>query len=1029
VLDPIQVRERVARYLEDRIEPGIVQSRLPASVSAWAAPGEPVPFAHAAAQDYIPVQRGHRWGAPWSTSWFRIQARLPAELRDKALEVVVDLGFIDAQVGFQAEGLAYDRHGVVIKGVNPRSRWVPAHTATDEDGNVEVFVEAAGNPAILRWGTGFLEFGPTELGRPRTAGGEPSYSLGEVELVHRNGDVAELAQDLRVLAELEAELPEQSARRWSILAALQRALDALDPSDIPGTAPRARRLTRSCLDVPAEPSAHILSAVGHAHIDSAWLWPFRETRRKVARTVANVLELMDSDPELVYAMSSAQQFAWLKEDHPALFERVRQRVAEGRFIPVGGMWVEADTNMPSGESLVRQFLEGSRFFEDEFGLSRTDIVWLPDSFGYSAALPQIIRGVGAHRFLTQKISWNSTNRFPHHTFWWEGIDGSRVFTHFPSADTYNSQLLGAEVAHAARNFADKDVSSRSLIPFGFGDGGGGPTREMLARARRLHDLEGSPRVKIEPPSRFFDEAERELSDGPSWVGELYLEFHRGVLTTQAATKRGNRACEALFREAELWCSQAALRAAAPYPYDALRTLWRRFLLLQFHDVLPGSSIAWVHDDAEREYAQIASSLQQLVEKALSRLAGASAGPTYGPMRANASPFPRFGVAAHSIGAATPVETDASAEPDPVSGGIRIRNGAIDAVVGLAGTVLSLVSIPQDRELVPRGTELGELQLFVDTPNRWDAWDIDETPQTPTLRWDSIEAPEHGVDSRGAWVRTTFRVGDSKVQQSIRLDHGSNLLSFTTEADWNERETLLKAAFPLSVATDRWAAETQFGHVYRPTTANTSWEAAKFEACAHRWVHLGEPGFGIAVVNSTNYGHDVRRLLAVDGEPCTAVRISLLRGPNFPDPAADRGTHLLHYGIVPDAQITDAVEWGHALGDALRAVGSCASVAALATASPGNVVIDTVKLAEDRSGDVIVRLYESAGTRTRATLHFDVSVSEAWSADLLERDLGETLAAEPDHGDVHVTLRPFQVLTIRATPLPVEAAEQNEEAND
>jgi alpha-mannosidase len=1030
VLDPAHIRERVARFLAQRIEPAIVSGRMGVPVSAWNAPGEPVPFAHAVTQDYAPVARGYRWGAPWSTTWFRIRAAVPAPLREPPPELVADLGFADAQVGFQAEGLAYDSRGTVIKGVNPRSRWVPLAEAIDGDGNAEVYIEAAGNPAILTWGMGLLEFAPTELGDPRTAGTEPAYSLGRVEIVRRNADVAELAHDLRVLWELERELPEQSARRWSILETLRRALDALNPADIAGTACHARELTARALAVPAEPSAHALSAIGHSHIDSAWLWPFRETRRKVARTVANVLQLMDTDPDLRYAMSSAQHFAWLKEDHPALFGRVRRRVEQGRFVPVGGMWVESDTNMPSGESLVRQFLEGARFFRDEFGLAGTSIVWLPDSFGYSAALPQIITGTGAHRFLTQKISWNATNRFPHHTFWWEGIDGSRVLTHFPSADMYNSQLLGAEVWHAARNFADKDITNRSLLPFGFGDGGGGPTREMLARARRLRDVEGSPRVQIESPEKFFDQTESELESAPSWVGELYLEFHRGVLTSQAATKRGNRACEALFREAELWSSQAAIRAGAPYPYEEFQHLWRRFLLLQFHDVLPGSSIAWVHDEAEREYGAIVTALEQTIGRALARLGdrGTEASPSE-PLVANASPFSRSGVPAHSIGVAVAAADRATAGPDGPSGGVRLRNGAIEARIDTAGAVVSLVSLPQDREIVPHGARLGELQLFADTPNRWDAWDVDEAPPAAGRPWDSIGRPEHGIDSRGAWVHTILSTARSRVTQTIRLDHGATMLAFTTEADWNERETLLKVSYPLSVAAERWAAETQFGHVYRPTTANTSWEAAKFEACAHRWVHVGEPGFGVAVVNSASYGHEVRHRPPVGGDPCTVVRISLLRGPNFPDPGADHGHHVLSYGIAPGSDISDAVASGYALGDAARPTQALVPVSALATSDVRNVVIDTVKLAEDRSGDLILRVYEAAGMRTSCTVHFGISVSRARLVDLLERDVYDVSTRGSDQRDVQLTLRPFQIATIRVTPLAAEQHSRNGEAND
>ena len=372
------------------------------------------------------------------------------------------------------------------------------------------------------------------------------------------------------------------------------------------------------LRAPARASAHRLSAVGHAHIDSAWLWPVRETIRKVARTTANVTDLMDRHPDLLYAMSSAQQYAWLRDVRPEVFARVADRVKAGKFVPVGGMWVESDTNMPGGEALARQFAYGKSFFADEFGVE-TEEVWLPDSFGYTAALPQLIALSGSQWFLTQKISWNQTNKFPHHTFYWEGIDGTRIFTHFPPVDTYNCELTGAELAHASRNFADKAGASSSLVPFGHGDGGGGPTREMLARADRLRDLDGSPRVVIERPADFFARAQQEYPDAPVWSGELYLESHRGTYTSQAKTKQGNRRCEHLLREAELWCATAAVRQGMEYPFDALDRLWKVVLLQQFHDILPGSSIHWVHREAVANYAAVAAELESLIDAALRAL--------------------------------------------------------------------------------------------------------------------------------------------------------------------------------------------------------------------------------------------------------------------------------------------------------------------------------------------------------------------------------------------------------------------------
>ena len=365
-------------------------------------------------------------------------------------------------------------------------------------------------------------------------------------------------------------------------------MDAVDTVDVPGTAAAARALLAPTLAKPAAPSALNLTAVGHSHVDTVWLWPERETRRKAVRTLANAVALAEETDDHIFTVSAAQHVAWLEEDDPGVFERLQQQVTAGRIVPVGGSWIEPDANLPSGESLCRHLTMGVRYFRDKLG-HRCRELWLPDSFGYSGALPQIARLAGLRWFLTQKISWNEVNEFPHHTLRWEGIDGSRLFTHFPSADTYCASLTGAELAHAERNFKDKGRATKAMIPFGFGDGGGGPTREMLEKKRVVADLEGSPKLLLETPEEFFIGAETEYRTPRCGWGELYLEKHRGAATSIAGIKAGNRRNERLLQEAELWSATAALRARAEYPYDELAQCWRRVLVLQFHDVLPGTS--------------------------------------------------------------------------------------------------------------------------------------------------------------------------------------------------------------------------------------------------------------------------------------------------------------------------------------------------------------------------------------------------------------------------------------------------------
>ena len=450
-----------------------------------------------------------------------------------------------------------------------------------------------------------------------------------------------LALDVEVLLGLMGGLPVRDPRRHEVLRALERCWTAYDLDADPAA---AREALKDVMSAPASRTADKISAVGHAHIDSAWLWPVRETVRKCARTFSNVAALGAQYPELVFACSQAQQWWWMRQHYPVIYEGMRAQVRSGQIVPVGGMWVESDTNVTGGESLVRQLVFGKRFFLSELGVE-TEEVWLPDCFGYSAALPQLILLSGSRWFLTQKLSWNDTNKFPHHTFWWEGIDGSRVFTHFPPVDTYNAELLPSELAHAADNYAERGFGTRSLVPFGYGDGGGGPTREMMERARRLADLDGSPKVVVEAPSKFFAAAQAEYSHAPVWSGELYLEGHRGTLTSQVEIKQGNRRCENLMREAELWSTAALVAGRSAYPYEELEEIWRDMLLTQFHDILPGSSIAMVNDEAIASCASSARRLEDIVERAISALCGSGDV----PVAFNAAPHERHGIPALSAG--------------------------------------------------------------------------------------------------------------------------------------------------------------------------------------------------------------------------------------------------------------------------------------------------------------------------------------------------------------------------------------------
>jgi alpha-mannosidase len=1017
----VQIEMRISNVVRDHIAPALFRRFEPVTIAAWEVPDEPVPFAVAVGQEYSPFSVGQTWSKPWGTTWFMIDGTVPLGWRSDgtAVQLLVDLGFSPLLPAFQAEGLVFTPDGTVVKGLEPFNHVVDIDALPGE--SVRLFVEAASNPNMLEHffaNTLASAAGgpalPSNFARPRrnnvvhfgdkkTAGIDPIYTLRRVALVERDLMVDALLSDVGTLLGLMYQLGAATPRRAEILRALEDMADVLDPDDVAGTAQQARAALAAVLAAPAHVSAHSIVAVGHAHLDSAWLWPTRETVRKTARTFSNVLDLMDEDPDFVFVASSAQQFAWTKEFYPELFERIRARAIEGRFILVGGMWVESDTNMPGGEALVRQFLYGQAFFEAEFGaVSREG--WLPDSFGFTSALPQIAVGAGLDSFLTQKMSWNDTNRMPHHTFLWEGLDGSRIFTHFPPNDTYGSDLGAEDLAKSERQFAEKGLLNTSITLFGFSDGGGGPTRDMLAAAHRAHDLEGSPRVRLGSPAEFFQEAKAALARPEVWSGEMYLEAHRGTLTSQARTKAGNRRSEHLLREAELWSATAALRGLIEYPYAELDAAWHTVLLQQFHDILPGSAIAWVHDEAEEHYRVVAEELEAIILRAIRALAGE------GESRVafNAAPFAADSVAPLGAAAKGVDESPVCVKPIRIDDSIVLENTRITARFDSVGLLVSVVDREVGRDLLAPGEVGSLLQVFRDKPNMFEAWDIDRS----YLRSVSDLRAPTSVELEADAVVVVHEYGNSRIVQRFRLPESSLALHIETNVDWHEQEKLLKLGFPLDVRTEYASSEIQFGHVLRPTFVNTSWDAARFETVAHRWVHVGEPGFGAVVANATTYGHDITRHVRDDGGTTTVVRQSLLRAPVFPDPESDQGEHVFQtlLGIAPT--VIDAARSGYHLNLPLRVIDGSADAASLpiVEVSSRSVLVEAVKLAHDRSGDLIVRLYEAEGARASATVTVGRAFDRAWTTNLLEQDLAASTWGGSDA--VALELRPFEIVTLR-----------------
>jgi alpha-mannosidase len=749
-------------------------------------------------------------------------------------------------------------------------------------------------------------------------------------------------------------------------------------------------------DFRLDPS-HTITAVGHAHIDTAWEWPIREAKRKVARSWSTQLALMDEYPDYVFAASQPVQYAWMKESYPDIYRRLKERVAAGQWEPIGAMWVEPDCNLPSGESLVRQLLHGKRFFMQEFGYE-TRVLWLPDVFGYPGNLPQLMSEAGCDFFLTQKLSWNDTNKPEHHTFIWEGIDGSRIFTHFPPADTYNGSFSPEEVEWSIRNFKDGQSSRRSLYLFGWGDGGGGPEPEMIESARRLG-------VAIGHASDFFDAASAEAHDLATTAGELYFELHRGTYTSQSRTKRWNRLAQNALRNAEMW----SVAAGADFPSIELEALWKSLLLNQFHDILPGSSIDWVYEEAERDLEHVTTRAAEIGDAAMGEIVGK--GEVL--VAFNATSHPRTEVASidgeYARIEAPPcgwaVVVPRPSEPEVLVTDQRMENELLRVEWDERGVLTSIWDKEVGREVLSAPGNL--LQLHDDNPARWDAWDLDPEYRDSFTAVTAIDVLRRRSGARGAlWFKRTF--GGSTLIQGMTLDAGSRVLRFETVVDWQERHKMLKVAFPVTVISREATYEIQFGHLRRPTHEDTSQAKAMFEVCAQRWADLGDGGYGVALLSDCKHGYDVLG---------SVMRLSLLRGPTHPDPTADLGDHQFIYALMPhpgDFREAGVIQAAEDLNSPLLPAhgnlpaGSSRSLVELDTRQ---VIVEAIKRAED-SKAVIVRLYEAWGGRCKARLHTTLPASRAFLCDLLERDREEVAVRD---GVIDLELTPFKILTLKLEP--------------
>ncbi|MBI3927695.1 MAG: alpha-mannosidase [Armatimonadetes bacterium] len=863
-----------------------------------------------------------------------------------------------------------------------------------------------------------------------------------------------LATRTRVALGLARTLPEDDPARDRLLNALQEVFarvdtrEPLDPRFYRDVEPAAQQL-HEALRASGAPLDVELIAAGHAHIDVGWLWAVTQSRRKAGRTFHTVCRLMEQFPEFTFTQSQPQLYEYVRQDYPALFETIGRRVVSGQWEPIGGMWVEADVNLTGAEALVRQLVLGRSFFREHFGAAESPVLWLPDVFGYCWSLPQLIKGAGLDYFFTIKIGWSQYNRMPCDSFWWQGLDGTRVLTHFSTApdlrgvhaSTYNAVVTPEQVVGTWRKLQHKESQNVLLVAYGHGDGGGGPTREMIEGLREMASAPSCPRARCGKAHEFFLRLEnRSGADLPVWNGELYLEYHRGTYTTQARIKRGNRRCESLLHTVEFLVGAASLLDPDyTIPRDSLTDLWRRLCLNQFHDILPGSSIRRVNQDAEQDHDFIEQCSRKILAGAAERVGRALGGDL---LLMNPTSFVQSGlvrleeaaevrdaegrklavqacadggvfIAAESLPpyGLVPLRLEPAGKLPGPGGELSVSANRLEnrwLVVDLDdhGELVRIFDKEAGREVLPPGARANQLQLFEDRPMQWDAWDIDI--YYDDKMWTPDPADKVAVIEEGPLLGTVEvrrRLMSSPMIQRISLSRDSRRLDFETAVDWRERHMMLKVAFPVDILAPNATFDIQWGCVERPTHRNTSWDWARFESCAHKWVDLSEGNYGVSLLNDCKYGHDVHE---------NVLRLTLLRSPTVPDPEADQGEHRFTYSLLPHPG-----RWGEeTLREAYRlnfplAVLPCRSQESprsvgLVRVDASHVVVETVKPAEVGQG-IVVRLYETMRMRGRIRVETGFSFREAWRTDLLENRL-EKLPAEGSA--VEFSIRPFEIVTLR-----------------
>lgn len=962
----------------------------------------PIPYESLPNREFRTLALGEQWGELWDSSWFKFTGTVPLEWQGKEVVALIDIGGEGCvfKEGSPYCGITYKRTETLFE----RKRRIMLYSKAQGGELVDLLIEGAANGVTggiaQPWGTPW-----------------PYFQLNQAELVIFDRATWNLSLDMDFLFQLYRTMNPSQPRAKKILAGLNRVAN-LTP--LQNRITEALDITQSLIHSPAYASELTAWSIGHAHIDVAWLWRYRETRRKTGRTFSTALKMMEEYSDYVFGASQPQLFAWLKEDYPKLYASVKEKISTGRFECQGGMWVEPDMNVTGGESLVRQCLYGKKFFKDEFAVDINNL-WLPDVFGYSAALPQILKKSGIDFFMTQKISWNETNTFPHHTFMWTGIDGTSICTHFLPTNNYNCDNTPQQMVDANMRFSQSDIRDGYLNLYGIGDGGGGPSRRHIEFALRSKECEGVPKIKLAKAGGFFHNLGTQGTlDLPEWRGELYLEMHRGTLTTQALMKKHNRLLELKLRDIELFGALAEWKKQGSFQYSEVENIWKETLTNQFHDVLPGSSIKEVYEDVHAISRRNLESLYHMEELLLQQLFPISE--EHVITLINTQPWKRkeiveiqgahYQVEVPALGYMSCTQEDLIGQQDNISSTISFRdnivieNSLVQVTIADTGAISSIILKELGREML--GSEgAGVFALFEDKPYVFDAWEVSAYYQETVPEFAKLQSQKITVQNDYVVkVEQLYSIGNSTIVQTIELRNQEALLRFFCEVDWKEHKKMLRLCTNTTISWPTATYEIQYGTIERPTHSNTSWDKAKFEVCGHRFADLSQPDYGLALINDCKYGHRIH------GQN---MELTLLKSPTYPDPTADRGVHQFSYAYYPHAgtfKDSNVLQIAHNFNSPITVLenrwNSNTTSESWVTTSSSQVKIEVVKLAENKQG-IIVRCYETLGAHCACVLNTTFPFVHVWEVNLLEEK--ELMHSDWQEQSINLSFAPFEIKTL------------------